>query len=140
MSFHGLTGFADRPKTEVIGPTVHHLVELRHHCLMVQRGSVLSRLATDRLTDANHSLLGRDCAQISASRLCRVAAAKGVSSPGELHPEALAEPYMTLSRHTAPIRQTCRSYRCSSARKGPLDPWRALEERCLHGPCGLESV
>ena len=26
-------------------------------------------------------------------------------SPGEFHPEALAEPYVTLSRHTAPIKE-----------------------------------
>jgi hypothetical protein len=29
-----------------------------------------------------------------------------VSSPGELHPQALAEPYVSLSTHTAPIIQT----------------------------------
>src|SRR5664279_5379926 len=58
-----------------------------------------------------------------------------VSSPGELHPEALAEPSVRLSPHSAPIRQTCRSYRCSSARKEPLVPWRDLEERRSHGPC-----
>jgi len=29
-------GFADRPETEVVGPTVHHLIELRHYRLMVQ--------------------------------------------------------------------------------------------------------
>ena len=34
-----------------------------------------------------------------------------VSSPGELHPEALAEPDVNLSAHPAPIKQTCRSYR-----------------------------
>jgi hypothetical protein len=27
------------------------------------------------------------------------------SRPGEFHPEALAEPYVTLSRHTAPIKE-----------------------------------
>ena len=31
-----------------------------------------------------------------------------VSSPGESHPEALSDPYVTLSRHTAPIKlRTC---------------------------------
>ncbi len=28
-----------------------------------------------------------------------------VSSPGEFHPEALAEPYVNVSAHTAPIIQ-----------------------------------
>jgi hypothetical protein len=78
MSFHGLIGFADRSKTEVIGPTVHHLIEFPHHRLMIRLGSISSRFATDRITDADHSLLSRNRAQIGPSRLCRVAAAKRV--------------------------------------------------------------
>ena len=31
--------------------------------------------------------------------------ARRESRPGESHPEALAEPYVTLSRHTAPIKE-----------------------------------
>jgi hypothetical protein len=39
-----------------------------------------------------------------------------VSSPGEFHPEALSEPYRTLSRHTAPIklRTPSRSHKMTS--------------------------
>ena len=33
------------------------------------------------------------------------------SRPGELHPEPLAEPDVSLSAHPAPIKQTLRSYR-----------------------------
>jgi hypothetical protein len=36
----------------------------------------------------------------------------GVSSPGESHPEALVEPYMSLSTHTAPIAEPCRTLIC----------------------------
>jgi hypothetical protein len=35
-----------------------------------------------------------------------------VSSPGESHPEALVEPYMSLSTHTAPIAEPCRVLSC----------------------------
>ena len=35
-----------------------------------------------------------------------------VSSPGESHPEALVEPYMSLSTHTAPIAEPCRTLIC----------------------------
>jgi hypothetical protein len=35
----------------------------------------------------------------------RIAAPGLVSSPGEFHPEALAEPYVNVSAHTAPIIQ-----------------------------------
>src|ERR1035438_3071724 len=38
-------------------------------------------------------------------------AASRVSRPVELHRRPLAEPSMRLSPHSAPIRQTCRSYR-----------------------------
>src|SRR5579864_5278778 len=33
---------------------------------------------------------------------------ENISSPGESHPEALAELYVSLSTHTAPIKEPCR--------------------------------
>ena len=39
-----------------------------------------------------------------------------VSRPAEFHPRPLAEPSVRLSPHSAPIRQTCRSYGLSVAR------------------------
>jgi len=39
-----------------------------------------------------------------------------VSSPGEFHPEALAEPYVNVSIHTAPIIQPGKGPRDASAR------------------------
>ena len=35
-----------------------------------------------------------------------------VSSPGESHPEALSEPYLNLSAHTAPAREPRRTFIC----------------------------
>ena len=35
-----------------------------------------------------------------------------VSGPGELHPEALAELYVSLATHTAPIREPRRTPMC----------------------------
>src|ERR1017187_7927848 len=72
MPIHCPIGFADRPKTEVVGPTVHHLIELCHHRLMVQEGSIRSGFAADRLTDANHSLLGRNRAQVAETLGCQI--------------------------------------------------------------------
>jgi hypothetical protein len=41
-----------------------------------------------------------------SERIEKVPARSGWESrPGESHPEALAEPYVTLSRHTAPIKE-----------------------------------
>jgi hypothetical protein len=59
MSIYCPIGFADRPETEVVGPTVHHLIELRYHRLMIQQGSIPSSFAANRLTDADHPLLSR---------------------------------------------------------------------------------
>src|SRR5216684_9132352 len=42
-----------------------------------------------------------------------------VSRPAELHHRPLAEPSVRLSPHSAPIRQTCRSYRSASVQRGP---------------------
>jgi len=39
-----------------------------------------------------------------------------VSSPGEFHPEALAEPYVNVSIHTAPIIQPGKEPRDANAR------------------------
>ena len=135
MVLHCPIGFADWTKTEVIRPTVEHLVELLDHRLMVEQYPVAPGFAADRLTDADHSLLGRNGTQIGASRLRRVATSERESSPGELHSEALAEPSVKLSPHSAPIRQTHQSYQDSSARKDPLVPLRAVEEIGSPGPC-----
>jgi len=61
----------------------------------------------------------------------------GVSSPGELHPEALAEPDVNLSAHPAPIKQTCQSYRYPSGRREPFAPGQAVAETGLPGSYGL---
>ena len=44
-----------------------------------------------------------------------------VSSPEEFHPEALADPYVTVSRHTAPIIQPEKVQQVSSAGIGQDD-------------------
>ena len=52
----------------------------------------------------------------------------GESSPGESHPEALAEPSVRLSPHSAPIRQTRQSSRVASGRRDPRIPSQAVVE------------
>ena len=58
------------------------------------------------------------------------------SSPGELHPEALAEPDVNLSAHPAPIKRTCQSYRYPNVRREPFVPWQAVVETGSPGPDG----
>src|SRR5271166_3579335 len=41
------------------------------------------------------------------------------SRPAGSHRQPLSEPYVSLATHTAPIRQTYRSYQSASARRGP---------------------
>ena len=104
VSIHCPIGFADWPETEVVGPTVHHLIELRHHRLMVQLGSISSSLAADRLTDANHSLLGRNRAQIGASSLRRVATAKRIPQEVELFFRQFRDPRLGLIHRQLQLR------------------------------------
>ena len=54
---------------------------------------------------------------LSAACLASLAGA-GASRPVEFHRQPLLEPYVNLSTHTAPIRQTCRSSQSASARRG----------------------
>ena len=51
-----------------------------------------------------------------------------VSRPAGFHRRPLAERCVSLSVHTAPIRQTSRSYRFASARRGPFHPDPAFAE------------
>lgn len=68
---------------------------------------------------------------------------RGVSRPGEFHPQPLAEPSVRLSLHSAPIRQMCWPQRSASERRDPCRPNRALsgtksgiqESRLLRLPC-----
>ena len=39
------------------------------------------------------------------------------SSPGEFHPKALAEPYVNVSVHTAPIIQPGKAYRVANGQR-----------------------
>jgi CheY-like chemotaxis protein len=58
------------------------------------------------------------------------------SRPGESHLQALSEPSMRLSPHSAPIRQTCRSYQSASVRKGSRNSYSAAVGSDSRGPCG----
>jgi len=60
--------------------------------------------------------------------------------PGESHPEALAEPYVTLSRHTAPIKEPPRimvqcANRCGERRETARLTTRPRDE-CNKAPVG----
>jgi hypothetical protein len=46
-----------------------------------------------------------------------------LSSPGDFHPEALPEPYVSLSTHTAPVVKTWLRCRSQRARR---DGWRSI--------------
>ena len=92
MSFHRPVGFADRTKTEVVGPPGHHPVQRFHHGVLIEQSLVPSGFAADRLADADHPLLGRNGAQIGPPRLWRVAASKRVTQKIELLFRQSADP------------------------------------------------
>jgi hypothetical protein len=54
-------------------------------------------------TDRGISITPKEQAPFHWSEACSVRCARGLSSPREFHPEALPEPYVNLSIHTAPM-------------------------------------
>jgi hypothetical protein len=77
--FHRSVGLTDWTQTEVVGPPDHHPVELLHHRFCIQKGFIPFSLAADRITDADHPLLGRYGSQIGPPRFRRVATSERVS-------------------------------------------------------------
>jgi len=63
-----------------------------------------------------------------------------VSRPAGFHHRPLAEPSVRLSPHSAPIRQTCRSYRAANVRKDSRFPGQAFRESDPRGSCELQSA
>jgi hypothetical protein len=63
-----------------------------------------------------------------------------VSRPAGFHHWPLAEPSVRLSPHSAPIRQTCRSYRAANVRKDSRLPGQAFRESDPRGSCELQSA
>ena len=86
----------------------------------------LQRLRTSRWQE------GGDIATAMPDRLSRT---KGVSRPAGFHRQPLVEPCVNFSAHTAPIRQTCRSCRSASERRGSSCPVQVVAENDLHGFC-----
>jgi hypothetical protein len=64
----------------------------------------------------------------------------GVSRPAGFHHRPLAELSVRLSPHSAPIRQTCRSCRAASVRRGPRFHGQAFRESEPRGSCELQSA
>src|SRR5262245_3992915 len=62
---------------------------------------------------------------------------EGASRPLELHHQPLSETSVTLSRHSAPIRQTYRSCQSANARRDARPADKSSVETGLRGPCEL---
>src|ERR1700757_6456 len=58
-----------------------------------------------------------------------------VSRPAGFHRQPLVEPCVNFSAHTAPIRQTCRSCRSASERRGSSRPVQVVAENDWCGFC-----
>lgn len=96
---------------------------------------------------------GRSCIEETVHRIGPVAPAEGStarfrhrenltrivqeSSPGELRSEALAEPSVRLSPHSAPIRQTNQPFRFSNVRRCLQIPTQAVARTGSLGFCSV---
>src|SRR5439155_21399470 len=73
----------------------------RHRALLVVHLE-LERLRDESRDALHHPLTRPFAANVDVA----------VSSPGELHPEALVEPYVNVSAHTAPTMEPRRTHIC----------------------------
>jgi hypothetical protein len=62
-----------------------------------------------------------------------------VSSPGEFHPEALAEPYVNVSVHTAPIIQPEKGPQEANARTARVDNELPVQANVWHALSNVPS-
>src|ERR1700730_4907515 len=146
---------AKKATDRVIEMELHHVPRLRHRTVAeVGRPSPNSTVqsardlrprrlvsrpqsSTNLVPNGSHGFLRRARTVIASASSRRVHGPEGVSSPGELHPEALAEPDVNLSAHPAPIKQTCRSYRSPSGQREPFVTGQAVAGTGLPGSYGL---
>ena len=110
---HRSVGWADRPQTEVVSPTMNLPVERCYQCCCILLGSTPAGHLADRLTQTLHSFLGRSGAPIGPPRLWRVASTKRIPEKIELLFRQSTDPRLTFvhrqlqPRHHAPHRDQC---------------------------------
>jgi hypothetical protein len=116
-------------EAEITAPTPHIRSQL-FHCRLDANTLGSSRDLSDSMLEPIQSLWRNPALDVWTSR-------ETVSRPAGLHHQPLAELCVTLSRHTAPIRRTYRSYRAASARKASRFPELVFQESDSHEPCEL---
>src|ERR1700738_3892618 len=119
-------------ETEVPGPAPHERVQVGNHLLQADAPMPPGQFANS-VFEPGHGLVG------DASPEHRIILDR-VSRPTELHRQPLAEPSMRLSPHSAPIRQTCRSFRSASARRVLRCPLRCFGESDSRGSYEQQSA
>jgi len=88
------------------------------------------------------SRLSRDSAEVVEDDV-KLSARKGcgeavqASRPVELHHQPLSELSVTLSRHSAPIRQTCRSFQCANVQGDARSAGTTFVRIGWHASCVL---
>src|SRR6266478_3892466 len=94
----------------------------------------VQHILTDRLQLANQSF-GLCLTLDHELAVSGLAAIVRVSRPVGFHRQPLVEPCVNFSAHTAPIRQTCRSCRSASERRGSSYPVLVVAENDWRGFC-----
>ena len=100
------------------------------------------RRARRRSCRAGETLVAKTYSQASAPYMIRGAGRRDtlVSRPAGVHRRPLAERCVRLSPHTAPIRQTRRSFRCASVRRDQRGSGPASRESGQPEPYAPESA
>src|ERR1035437_2449528 len=94
--FHRSVGLADRPQTEVVGPTIDLPVERCYQRFCTLLGLTPPGHLAERLTQTLHSFLGRCGAPIGPPRLRRVASTKRIPEKIELLFRQSTDPRLTF--------------------------------------------
>ena len=100
-------------------------------------GYLLAGVFVLSILDYTDTALARPAHQVSREGKSQ---SQRVSGPAGFHRRPLAEPSVRLSPHSAPIRQTCRSYRAANVRKDLHFPGQAFRESDPRGSCELQSA
>src|ERR1700741_4143226 len=96
VTIHSTIGRTDWSKTEVVRPSAHHAVELRHYHRWIQRGCTSPSQFAYFPADAVHPLSRWSRAKIGSSSFGAVALTKRVSKKVELLFRQRADPRLRV--------------------------------------------
>ena len=104
VTIYSAVGLTDRSKTEVVRPSIHRAIELRHHRRLIQQGCMPSSHLAYVPADAFDPLLRWNGTEIGPSSLGAVAATKRVTKKIELVFRQMTDPRLAFVHRQLQLR------------------------------------